>query len=167
MLLIVTCHQTCRIPRESNKAKVRKLSPSTEKVVLNGRVNVSQVQASLLSVKNTHTTRSVYQAVPCFSLKFLTITLPSFFWIVPSPAVYAPSHFSFLCPWNLFNCRSFLFFYFIYFLNFSIFGCVGSSLLRAGFLQLGRAGATLCCGAQALGAQAQQLWLKGSRERAQ
>ena len=30
-----------------------------------------------------------------------------------------------------------------------IFGCVGSSLLRAGFLQLQRAGATLSCGAQA------------------
>ena len=48
-----------------------------------------------------------------------------------------------------------------------IFGCVGCSLLRAGFLCLRRAGATLlcgawasycggfsCCGAQALGAQA-------------
>ena len=30
-----------------------------------------------------------------------------------------------------------------------IFGCVGSSLLRAGFLQLRRVGATLCCGARA------------------
>ena len=30
-----------------------------------------------------------------------------------------------------------------------IFGCVGSSLLRTGFLQLWRAGATLRCGAQA------------------
>ena len=30
-----------------------------------------------------------------------------------------------------------------------IFGCVGSSLLRAGFLQLRRAGAALHCGAQA------------------
>ena len=37
-----------------------------------------------------------------------------------------------------------------FFLNlFIIFGCVGSSLLRVGFLQLWRAGATLCCGAQA------------------
>ena len=48
-----------------------------------------------------------------------------------------------------------------------LFGCVGSSLLRAGFLQLQQVGATLhcgvrashcggfsCCGAQALGAQA-------------
>ena len=56
----------------------------------------------------------------------------------------------------------------------SIFGCVGSPFLCAGFLQLRRAGATLCrgarashcrglycCGAQALGAQAQQLWLTG------
>ena len=29
------------------------------------------------------------------------------------------------------------------------FGCVGISLLRSGFLQLLRAGVTLCCGAQA------------------
>ena len=63
--------------------------------------------------------------------------------------------------------RTFSFFYkFIYFILF-IFGCVGSSLLRAGFLQLQRAGATLrcgvrtphcgvssCCEARALGAQA-------------
>ena len=37
---------------------------------------------------------------------------------------------------------------FIYFILF-IFGCVGSSLLRAGFLQLRRAGSTLRCRAQA------------------
>ena len=69
-----------------------------------------------------------------------------------------------------------------------IFGCVGSLLLRTGFLQLRRAGATLrcgarashcsgfsCCGARALGApasvvvatRAQQLWLAGSRANAQ
>ena len=30
-----------------------------------------------------------------------------------------------------------------------IFGCIGSSLLRAGFLYLRRAGATLRCGARA------------------
>ena len=76
-----------------------------------------------------------------------------------------------------------------------IFGCVGSSLLHVGFLQLRRAGATLCCGArashcsgfssyraQALGARAsvvvarglsscgsraQQLWLAGFRAQAQ
>ena len=68
------------------------------------------------------------------------------------------------------------------------FGCVGSLLLHAGFLQLQRAGATLCCGvlvshcggfsccgAWALGTQAsvvvarglQQLWLAGSRAQAQ
>ena len=40
------------------------------------------------------------------------------------------------------------FYYFILFYLF-IFGCVGSSLLPASFLQLQRAGATLCCGAQA------------------
>ena len=56
-------------------------------------------------------------------------------------------------------------------INLFIFGCIGSSLLRAGFLYLRRAGATprcgawashcggfSCCGAQAPGAQAQQLW---------
>ena len=30
-----------------------------------------------------------------------------------------------------------------------MFGCIGSLLLHAGFLQLGRAGATVCCGARA------------------
>ena len=82
----------------------------------------------------------------------------------------------------------FILFYFIlfYFILF-IFGHVGSSLLRAGFLQLRRAGATLrcgarasycggfsCCGAQVLGERAsvvvarglQQLWLAGSRAQA-
>ena len=55
-----------------------------------------------------------------------------------------------------------------------IFGCVGSSFLCEGFLQLRRVGATLhrgawachyrglsCCGAKAPDAQAQQLWLTG------
>ena len=41
--------------------------------------------------------------------------------------------------------KDFKFIYLIYF----IFGCVGSSLLRTGFLQLRWAGATLCCGAWA------------------
>ena len=58
------------------------------------------------------------------------------------------------------------FFFLINFLNL-IFGCIGSSLLHVGFLQLGQAGATLssgtwashcagfsCCGAQALGMRA-------------
>ena len=46
----------------------------------------------------------------------------------------------------------FCFAYQVFFIfNFFIFyfGCVGSSLLCAGFLQLRRVGATLCCGAQA------------------
>ena len=51
---------------------------------------------------------------------------------------------------TLVGTRVFLFNYFIYF----IFGCVGSSLLHAGFLVAGSGGllfggATLCCGAQA------------------
>ena len=57
---------------------------------------------------------------------------------------------------------------------FIYFGCVGSSFLCEGFLQLWQAGATLqrgarashcrglsCCGAQAPDAQVQQLWLTG------
>ena len=53
-------------------------------------------------------------------------------------------------------CSSVFYFYFffkafpVHFLKilfiYFIFGCVGSSLLRAGFLQLWRAGTTLCCG---------------------
>ena len=61
-------------------------------------------------------------------------------------------------------CLIFFFFFFFYFLNLFIyfFGCVGSSFLCEGFLQLWQAGATLhrgarashcrglsCCGAQA------------------
>ena len=64
------------------------------------------------------------------------------------------------------------FFFFLTYLF--IFGCVGSSFLCEGFLQLRQAGATLhrgarashhrglsYCGAQAPDAQAQQLWLTG------
>ena len=60
-----------------------------------------------------------------------------------------------------------LFFFLILFIYLFIFGCVGSSLLRAGFLYLQQAGATLrcgawashyggfsCCGARALGMRA-------------
>ena len=75
---------------------------------------------------------------------------------------------------------------FFFFFNGFIFGCVGSSLLCAGFLQLQQTGATLrcsvrashcggfsCCGAQALSVQAsvvvahglQQLWLAASKHR--
>ena len=66
------------------------------------------------------------------------------------------------------------FFFKIYLFNLCIFSCVGSSLLRAGFLQLPGAGATLAvcgllievaslgCGARALGARASELWHVGS-----
>ena len=60
------------------------------------------------------------------------------------------------------------------FIYLFIYGCVGSSFLCEGSLQLRQAGATLhrgarashhrglsCCGAQAPDAQAQQLWLTG------
>ena len=66
--------------------------------------------------------------------------------------------------WNCFHIHSFFIYKFIYLF---IFGCVGSLLLCAGFLQLWQAGATLhcgvrashcggfsCCGARALGAWA-------------
>ena len=68
---------------------------------------------------------------------------------------------------------SYLFFLIVLFIMF-IFGCVGSSFLCEGPLQLQRVGATLhrgaraphyrglsCCGAEAPDAQAQQLWLTG------
>ena len=66
----------------------------------------------------------------------------------------------------------------INFIYLFIFGCVGSSFLREGFLQLRRAGATphrgarashrrglSRFGAQAPDAQAQQLWLTGPAAR--
>ena len=68
----------------------------------------------------------------------------------------------------------FKFYLFIYLFIYLFYGCVGSSFLCEGFLQLRRAGATLhcgarashyrglsCCGAQAPDAQSQQLWLTG------
>ena len=67
-----------------------------------------------------------------------------------------------------------LFFLIYLFIYLFIFGCVGSSFLCEGFLQLRQVGATLHraaqashhrgfsrCGAQAPDAQAQQLWLTG------
>ena len=74
------------------------------------------------------------------------------------------------------------------FIYLFIFGCVGSSLLCAGFLQLRRVGATLslwctgfslwwllllrstgsrCAGFSSCGTRARQLWLAGSRVQAQ
>ena len=60
------------------------------------------------------------------------------------------------------------------FFSFFVFGCIGSSLLHTGFLQLRRVGATLhcgmrpfhcsgssCCGAQALGVQASVVAVRG------
>ena len=73
------------------------------------------------------------------------------------------------CTFSLmFYCHVFFFFFFL------IYGCVGSSPLCEGFLQLRQVGATphrgarashhrglSRCGAQAPDAQAQQLWLTG------
>ena len=68
---------------------------------------------------------------------------------------------------DTYNCITNINFIYLFIYLF-IFGCVGSSFLCEGFLQLWRAGATLhhgawashcrglsCCGAQALDAQAQ------------
>ena len=88
--------------------------------------------------------------------------------VSPLPKVFFV--FCFYCR-GIQNCWHDLQVSFFLFLNkfiyLFIFGCVGSSLLRTGFLQLQRAGATLhcsawtshcggfsCCGAQALGEQA-------------
>ena len=101
-------------------------------------------------------------------------------------------HLMSTCSVNI-KCSSIFFLIYLFYLF--IFGCVGSLLLGAGFLQLWQAGATLrcgartshcggfsCCGARALGtrasvvvahglgscgSQAQQLWLTGSRVQAQ
>ena len=76
--------------------------------------------------------------------------------------------------WRVFLVFLFFLFFFKLFIYLFIYGCVGSSFLCEGFLQLWQAGATLhrgaqashcrglsCCGAQAPDAQAQQLWLTG------
>ena len=73
-----------------------------------------------------------------------------------------------------FQCLYFIIIIIIIFLIYFIYGCVGSSFLCEGLLQLWQAGATLhrgarascyrglpCCGAQAPDAQAQQLWPTG------
>ena len=84
------------------------------------------------------------------------------------------------CPSHFFSFFSFFNKFIYLFVCLFIFGCVGSSLLCAGFLQLRRAEATLRCSARAshcgglsrsraraLGARAQQLWHVGSRAQAQ
>ena len=76
--------------------------------------------------------------------------------------------FRYLSGPSQFLMKTFILFYFFNFIYLFIFGCVGSSFLREGFLQLWQAGATLqrgarashyrglsCCGAQAPEAQAQ------------
>ena len=81
------------------------------------------------------------------------------------------------CPQSLFMLQNFLPFiknYLFIYLFIYLLGCVGSSFLCEGFLQLRQAGATLhrgarashyrglsCCRAQAPDAQAQQLWPTG------
>ena len=77
-------------------------------------------------------------------------------------------------PYLVYTVESLIFFLINLFIYLFIFGCVGSSFLCEGFLQLQRAGATLhrgarashcrglsSCGAQAPDAQAQQLWPTG------
>ena len=78
-----------------------------------------------------------------------------------------------ICIQNLHSFYLFIYL-FIYLLIYLSSGCVGSSFLCEGSLQLRQAGTTLhrgawashyrglsCCGAQAPDAQAQQLWLTG------
>ena len=80
--------------------------------------------------------------------------------------------FCFFLPYQPFSASNSLFLK-NYFISF-IFGCIGSSLLCAGFLQLWRVGATLrcgarashcsgfsCCGAQALGTWASVVVARG------
>ena len=82
--------------------------------------------------------------------------------------------FSFIFMLSSYTLGQLLVFFLNYLFYLFIFGCVGSSFLCEGFLQLQRVGATLhrgarashcrglsCCGAQAPDAQAQQLWLTG------
>ena len=60
-------------------------------------------------------------------------------------SLFPPLEWELLQSYFFFFFNKFIYFYFIYF----IFGCLGSSLLSVGFPYLGRAGATLCCGAWA------------------
>ena len=82
------------------------------------------------------------------------------------PKVKVLIAFKIVCQFKMTQVIDFFFFINLFIYLF-IFGCIGSSLLRTGFLQLWRAGATLhrsarashcggfsCCGAQALGARA-------------
>ena len=64
---------------------------------------------------------------------------------------------------NLQCCLTLFSFSFFYTFILFIFGCVGSSLLCAGFLQLRRAGATLHCGARASHCGGFSLQSTGSR----
>ena len=110
-------------------------------------------------------TFNIFKKLPnCFPKWLHHLTFP--------PAMYEGSNFS-LSLLTLVIVR--FLFVFLKYIYLFIFGCVGSSLLCAGFLWLRRAGATLCCGVQASlvaehGLQAhglQQLWLAGSRVQAQ
>ena len=78
-----------------------------------------------------------------------------------------------MCWTNKWTCHP-IFIAFFFFIDLFIFGCVGSSLLRTGFLQLQWAGATLrcgartshcggfsCCGARALGVWASVVVARG------
>ena len=89
----------------------------------------------------------------------------------------SPRRSTYFCFFNFRHSNGYAvvsFFFFFKPLGLFIYGCVGSSFLCEGFLQLQRAGATphrgarashyrslSCCGAQAPEAQAQQVWLTG------
>ena len=106
------------------------------------------------------------------SEQFSHLQIKIFFVLFFSTFVFMKATSLILCIFNfLFISVFFFLFLFIYLF---IFGCVGSSFLCEGFLQLRQAGATLhsgarashyrglsCFGAQAPDPQAQQLWLTG------
>ena len=99
--------------------------------------------------------RTLSQALKCMNLIGIMLS-----WRIQTQKKY-----------TLYDCIFFFLKKFTFFYLF-IYGCVGSSFLCEGFLQLWQVGATLhrgarashyrglsCCGAQAPDAQAQQLWL--------
>ena len=76
-------------------------------------------------------------------VSFFVLFRPSTHWIRPTHMLG-----NLLYPVCLSICLSIYLFIHLFTYLF-IFGCIGSSLLHAGFLQLWRVGATFCCGARA------------------
>ena len=125
---------------------------------------------SSLSILNTNSLSEVWFAdVASHSVWLIFHFLESVLWCTSFRFWWSFTCIFFLL--SLLFCFCFCFFNFIYLF---IYGCVGSSFLCEGFLQLWQVGATphrgarashhgdpSHCGAQAPDAQAQQLWLTG------